>query len=233
MGQIIRFPIIVIDQHSSESQPGITPQLRSTIRPLSAATAEDVASEAAIRRGIDTITVSVCGENLTSGLPVFNDVSGDNVISYHTVSGLGVLDVTSDENNIYINTTQQGIPGETISAEFITKRSLNGGIEQEASKINYSDFDSITGVGLSGFPAFHNVQAGDVIGKILIKCTEAYDDSTTMFSIGTIDNPSAFVKPFPVSGGITTDKLINIEYGTALYDKIQYVETSGFISGGL
>ena len=205
MGKIIRFPIIVLTDKADETQPGITPQLRSEIRPLSAATTKDVASEAAIRKGVDSLVVEVSGQNLNNGLPVFNEITGDNNITYNSISGLGVIDVASNNNQIYINTSQPGNPNESITGTpTLTERTVQGGIEQEASKINYSDFNATTGVGLSGFPAFLNPQVGDVIGKILIKCTEKFDDSTTQFSIGTSSDPEYYVKKFnvPIMGAI-------------------------------
>ena len=198
MGQILRFPILIIDSKATEEQPGITPQLRSEVRPLSAATTKDVASEAAIRKGINSIVVEVSGHNITNDLPVFTGVEENNNIQFNSISGLGVIQVVSDANEIYINTTQTGNPDEVITGTTILERTVQGGIEQEASKINYSDFDATTGVGLSGFPAFHNPQVGDVIGKILIKCTEKFDDPTTQFSIGTVYDPEYYVKKFNV-----------------------------------
>ena len=61
------------------------------------------------------------------------------------------------------------------------------GIRAAIDELNFATFGeniTTTGVGISGFPAFHNPNAGDVIGKFLIKCTEKFNDPTTQFSIG-------------------------------------------------
>ena len=229
MGKIIRFPILVISDTATEERYGITPKLRGSIRTIAQASTEAVVSERGIRSAVDNLDWSVDGKNILTGdvsagiFSIFNEVSGDNIITFNSLSGIDQLIVTSDADNIYINSLQSGNPN-SITGTTLVNGSLNGGIEQEASKINYSDFDATTGVGVSGFPAFHNVVAGDVIGKILIKCSEEFDDTTTMFSIGTIANPSAFVEPFSVSGGVTTNKLIEFEYGTSMYDKVTYIE---------
>ena len=164
MGSIIRFPIIVIQDKANESRPGITPQLRDSIRATASASTSEVASERAIRDAIDNIEFVVSGENIGLGIPTLDNISG-SIINFYPLSGLGNIFITSDDEQVYLNTTQTGIPGQSLTGQLITSRTLNGGIEQEASKISYSDFGSTTGDNISGSVGFHNVQAGDVIGK--------------------------------------------------------------------
>ena len=216
MGKIIRFPIRILTDKANETQHGLTPRLRDSVRPIETATTEDVVSEAGIYRSLTgDVEMITSGENLGNGLPIFNDVSGDAVISYNSLSGMGVLNTTSDGQSVFINTTQPGIPGDG-SITTINTRTLNGGINQEASKVGFDDFSD------GSFVAFHNVQNGDAIGKILIKATEPFDDGTTKLSIGTISNEEYFVKKFDAPSSVTTDKLIPIEYGVGMYDKITY-----------
>jgi hypothetical protein len=233
MGQIVKFPIIVIDDKVSEERIGITPKLRDSVRAPDIASREAVVSEAGIRKSIiENVNASTCAANLIpSGheyVPIFDSISSfstsgsgflpsggitgavsgncGNLLRYNSIQGIGNITTSSDENTIYIDAVNDITSGITV----VINKTINGGIEQEASKINYSDFDATSGVGLSGFTrftAFKDPKVGDAIGKILIKCTEAFDDETTFFSIGTVNDPEYYVKTFKapnllVSGGI-------------------------------
>ena len=244
MGQIVKFPIFVIDDKATEAQFGITPQLRDSVRAYDNASTEAVVSEAGIRQTIlDIQDLYTCAANKSTPgefVPIFNSISsthaisgitgwlsgetsggvsgtitGDcgNYLTYNTLKGAGTINITSDDDNIFINSST--LTGVVEEITIIANRTINGGIEQEASKINYSDFNSITGVNSlsadawpsDAIPAYLNAQVGDAIGKIMIKCTEEFDDETTYFSIGTLYDPEYYVKTFKapnflVSGGI-------------------------------
>ena len=109
-------------------------------------------------------------------------------------------------------------------------RTMNGGIEQESTKINFSDYDSTTGVPTlsatqpsNAIAAFHDPVCGDVIGKLLIKCTEAFDDSSTYFSIGTATNNEYYAKIFPAPSAETVSALVDFRIGLGMYDKVEYI----------
>ena len=218
MGQIIRFPIIVIEDKASEANQGITPQMQSTVRPAPLAETTAVASEHAIRKAIDRIEISISGENIGMGLDVYDSsISGHiAILNYNSFRGIGVLDVSSTPTTIEFNTSQGELTDSNGTVS--TLRTLNGGIEQEASKIVYSNF-----LASDEMQAFHNVRHGDVIGKILIKCITPYD-SGHQISIGTDEDPEGFITKFNAHG--TAGQLIEIEYGNYLYDKVEYIEIS-------
>ena len=218
MGKIIRFPIRILTEKATEDQSGLAKQLRSNVRPINLATTEDIVSESGIYHSLSgVINLSTSGENLGTGLPIFNDISGNNVISYNSLSGMGVLNVTSTSQNVIINTSQPGIPHECAFIS-VSQRTLNGGINQEASKVGYNDFDE-NGM----MVVFNNPQFGDAIGKILIKCSEGFNDST-QFSIGTTSNPEYYVKKFDAPTSPSDDKLIEIFYGVGMIDKVDYIK---------
>ena len=113
MGRIIRFPIIVIDDKANEEQDGITPILESEVRTIAGgASTESVVSESGIQSSLSDVTLEISGANFSDyGLPVFVSVSGDNIINMNSLSGVGVLNITSDSTQLYINTSQPGNPG--------------------------------------------------------------------------------------------------------------------------
>ena len=227
--KIVKFPIVVITDKATEENFGVTPQLRGNVRELSEASREAVVSEVGIlSSATDSMDVWVGADNIgIDGIPILDSVelnpnlpppeslpSGavyGNIVKYNTLQGEGKVEVTSDENSIYIDATDDVPEAEII--EIGIAKSINGGILQEASRVNYSDFDILSGVGSSNasyrYPKnsivlMHNPEFGDAIGKILIKCTEKFDDDSTEFSIGTLYDPEYYVKRFnvPQDGGV-------------------------------
>lgn len=221
--KIVKFPIVVITDKASEENFGVTPQLRGNVRELAEASREAVVSEVGIlSSATDSMDVWVGAENIgLDGIPIFNNIevnpnlpipetmpsgaSYGNVVKYNTLKGEGKVEVTSDENSIYVDAA--GDVPEPEIVELGIAKSINGGILQEASRVNYSDFDPATGVGSDSagyrYPKnaivlMHNPEFGDAIGKILIKCTEKFNDDTTEFSIGTLYDPEYYVKRFNV-----------------------------------
>lgn len=251
MGQILKFPIIVVTDKATEEQFGMLNTLRDSVRPLETASRELAVSERGITQGVkEKFNIWVKADNNTSlptaeYIPFLNSVNmiptypltgapagAGNLVKYHSVSGAGLLSIAEDDNNIYINAWEGsgGVSG-AVSGELTIAKTLNGGILQEASYTNYSAFDPTTGVAtLTGLPSnssivFKEPKLGDAIGKILIKCTEAFDDPTTYFSIGTLYDPEYYVKKFVAPQSIIKSEgdLINHEYGTGLYDKVHYI----------
>jgi hypothetical protein len=64
MGRIIRFPIKVKTDFANESIYGVTPVLNSEVRPLSAVTTTALPSELAMRKALDSLTISFSGNNV-------------------------------------------------------------------------------------------------------------------------------------------------------------------------
>lgn len=237
MGLIIRFPIIVLDQKATETQYGICPQLCGSIS-ISGGSSSAVVSERGIAVELATLSAELLGQNLGTGLPVFSGASADIstsgiVFGFNSISGMGALNVTSDSNKVLINTIQSGNPNLSGDRAFITQKTLNGGIEQFPFSIYY---DSIlqTGNQQPSIPSpIITVQEGWVIGKVIMKCTEAFNSSATMYSIGYDNDPEAIVKKFNAPTNITTNTLLNFEYGNQMQDKVEFIETdniSGVIS---
>lgn len=220
---IYRFPILIVTDKATEEQYGITPQLRDYVRPTEFASTSAVVSEVGLLSTYFNETdVWVGADNIgLNGIPIFNSIeinpdvpipstmpigaSYGNLVKYNSIKGTGTIEVTSDETTIYIDATEDVPEPEII--EINIAKSINGGILQEASRVNYSDFDVTSGVGADSasyrYPKnsivlLHNPEYGDAIGKILIKCTEKFDDETTEFSIGTLYDPEYYVKKFNV-----------------------------------
>ena len=219
MGQIIKFPIVVLTDKADETRSGITPKLESTIRQTPNALTTALGSEKAVRNAINEIDITLSGYNLSNNLNVFNDtqsVSGYlKTVSYNTLSGQGIISVYQNDENIMLQTTQSGIPG-SVTGTIINTRTINGGIYQEASVLNYSTF-----MATSSIECFHNLASGDIIGKVMIKCTEAFNNGAIQYSIGTDEDKEGIVKKFyaPVTTG-----LVKITYGDLMLDKVEVVE---------
>lgn len=224
MRRIIKFPIPVILDKASESNPGVTPILQNPVREYGSALESAVASEKAVSDAINAINIPVSGSNIGYGFEVFTDTvsaTSGKRINYNSISGGGVIFVTTDENNIYLNTTQIGAPTTSGMGAY---RHINGGVEQESSLITSTTLQET-----SAISCFHNVNAGDIIGKIMIKCSEGFDNVSTQYSIGTDNNKEGFVKKFnaPINAG----RLINVKYGDYLYDKTEISEISDSNTG--
>lgn len=220
MGQIIKFPIVILTDKADETKPGISPQLQSTIRQTPYALTTTIGSDKAVRDAINEIDITLSGSNLTTGFNIFDSTSYISGYlktgSYNTLSGQGVISVYQTSNNIILDTTQSGDPG-SVTGTIINTRSINGGIWQEASKLNYSNFSS-----LSTMECFHNITSGDAIGKVMIKCSEPFNSSVTQYSIGVDNNKEGIVRKF--SAPLISGNLVNINYGDMLLDKIEIVE---------
>lgn len=220
MGQIVKFPIIIIDTKASEANAGLLDTLVSTIAPLSSASTSLTVSEQSVREALaDVDFPPVSGENLGTSDVVFVSTDSPNIAYFRSISGMGVFSTNSDGNMVYINTNQSGSPTASGGTIIVTTRTLNGGIEQEASRAIYSNFTSA-----SSMEAFHNVVAGDAIGKIMVKAVSGFNSGATQFSIGTDSAPEGFVLKFsaPTSPGA----LVPITYGSYLTDKVEYINTS-------
>lgn len=219
MGQIIKFPIVVLTDKADETRSGITPKLESTIRQTPNALTTSLGSDKAVRNAINEIDITLSGSNLNNDLNIFNEtnyISGNlKTISYNTLSGQGVISVYQTDNNLMLNTTQPGVPG-SASGTIINTRTINGGIYQEASVLDYTNFMS-----LSSIECFHNITSGDIIGKVMIKCSEEFNNGAIQFSIGTDEDKEGIVRKFyaPVSTG-----LVKINYGDFMLDKVEVVE---------
>jgi hypothetical protein len=261
MGSIVKFPIFVLNDKATEEQFGIAGKLRDNVRPTDQASREELVSENGIVSAIiEYANARTCAKNkdfITPFIPIFDSitnisgsstgsltgvipisgggVSGEcgNVLKYNSITGIGTVNVTSDFNTIYIDVDAGDASGKVIGLS----RTLNGGIEQEATKINFSDFDSITGASLSStsgtinaLPVFKNIKYGDVVGKILIKNVEYFDDQTTRFSIGVKGNKTFYTTIFDTTSGTTNGSpqagdLVDFHYGIGMYDKVEYMNT--------
>lgn len=220
MGQIIKFPIVVLTDKADETRPGITPQLQSSIRSTPNVLTTAVGSDRAVRDAINEIDIILSGSNLTSGFNVFESTSHISgylkKAEYNTLSGQGVISVYQTSNNIILDTTQSGDPG-SVTGTIINTRSINGGIWQEASVLNYNNFSS-----LSSMECFHNITSGDIIGKVMIKCSQPFNSSITQYSIGVDNSKEGIVRKF--SAPLLSGNLVNITYGDMLLDKVEIVE---------
>ena len=127
MSKIIRFPIVVNTTTASENSQGVCPQLEDIVRPISGALTTALPSERAVRDAIETITLEASGSNLGTGEPIFISTSGNNHVNFYTLSGMGLLSVTSDENNVILNTSQAGSPSEA-QVVTISNATINGGV---------------------------------------------------------------------------------------------------------
>jgi len=225
---IVKFPIEVITTKATEETYGITPQLRDSVRAVAAASTEAVVSERGISAALGELEWTATGSSLED-LALFNNIDNTGHLYYYfnSIACSDWMEIAEDDQNIYINSKVPGAPGSSVDVSEV--RTLNGGIEQEASKVNYSNFDATTGVAEGdGFPIFKDFNNEWALGKILLKCTEPFNDTTTKFTIGTATEKNAFAESFAVSGYAAGD-LINFDYGTWQHDKITW---GGEIKGG-
>jgi len=145
---------------------------------------------------------------------------------------------------VYLNTTQKGGPSGVVEVENFT---MNGGIEQEVTKITFNDLSGKYGP-LSGIPIFKvGNNQGVVIGKILVRCDSDFTFGHTsvigglsgdngclvvegesggivgeqynQYSIGTDVLSAGFVTQFQTEAAGT---LSNISYGEYLLDRVEY-----------
>lgn len=212
-GQIVRFPIDVIDNTASETGHGLLKTLAAVVgdgtRDVST---EHAASVAAIKNAVNNITFGLTVSNLGTGYEIFDDstpieeyssTGKKQTIKYKKITtsdtdGLkNLLYVTENSNHIYINTVQGGDPDLFSRPDF----TLNGGIYQEAEVVKIEDFKyhecetydtndngtrkSPQTISTTKYkkPIFHNPKLDDTLGKILIRCEEAFHPNVS-FSIG-------------------------------------------------
>lgn len=217
MARINKFPLVVINTKATESNFGLMDTLQNSVGSVTSAVTTKTVSEKGIRDSINDIDFVVSGQNSGSGETVFESTSALNpdTIYFNSLSGQGCVFITSDDNNVYLNTTQPGLPGDGVSGTTVMRKSINGGVEQECIKISSTVFAAV-----SSIVGFQNLNTGDAIGKIIILCDEVFDSTGAQYSIGNDSDPECYVKKFTPP---TVTGLVNFEYGVSLSDKVEYI----------
>lgn len=230
MGRIVRFPITVLTTKANEAVYGICPQLESTVRDLSTATSADVASEYAIREALTAIAIApTSAYNVTNaGSPIFVSLCGtypsDLSATFNSLCGLNLFWVTSDDDTVYLHTKQSD---STNTCAYVEQPTLNGGMYQKTGTITESSF-SLLSANMYYASVFDDMEDGDIIGKVVIKCLSGYSQDAAQMSLGTTTHPNAIVDWFtpPVNPSSTSKQLVGFDYGTWMNNKVQFAETS-------
>lgn len=234
MNTIIKFPIRVNNTKASEASEGLAPALQGTVADLTHASTENLVSENALRNALNNYILHVYGKNVTTGSRLFKEYSDDELY-FRTIKGYTSTDshlsksnivVTQDDDNIYFNVRNDS-DIEVDKTAYRIRRSINGGIYQEATTIMTSYIPA------SGLEIFYDVGADDVIGKIFIRgVTDTSTDvayKNAIFSVGTSADIQGFVKIFNPP---TTDEMLDVDYGSFMYDKkeeadIEHLQQTG------
>ena len=230
MGKIIRFPIYVDTTKSSETSYGLLNTLRPEVRDVSVAAVDSTVSEKGLLKSVSGMSFETSGVNHGEGSEIFisaglvtNSVFGGktNVLQYRTIdlSGTG-FDIAKSGGIIYL-TSDQSVSQDDIDMDY-----FNGGILQNATNIQVSDFTSVNSKTLFRLPVSRTV-----LGKIMLLNNTPFDfadgavTGDIVYSIGTDGNPSGIVGNISWDG---TDTLMDFTYGSRLSDKLEYVEFSAF-----
>lgn len=235
MGKIVKFPIVVLTDTANETDIGVCPKLLpGLVSTNDDDRTQNVLSEHGLSNAIDTLSFDIGGSNfpidgitgVVSGdyLPLYNStqvnsLSADvkRIMKFNTITATGILSAYSTDDEVHIDTLQLDNPNDEATTGISKFRSINGGINQEASEINHTMLQSKL--------MFYNPSVGDTIGKILMKYTEAFDDDTTMFSIGNEYDKEFYVKRFKADDN-TVGELIDFRYGAAMLDKVEIINTA-------
>jgi hypothetical protein len=230
MGRIIKFPIHVETTRASEAGFGILNPLMSYVRPVSSAATDYTVSEKGLWTSLSAIFVQTSGVNKGVGFPIF--ISGD--------IGAGVYGNTND---LYFNTLDSSFDGfEVVKNQtddvpgliyvktdqsdpefFIEMKQFNGGVLQESTNIDSTDFTDYDSVVL-----FKSPDARTAIGKIVMRCNNPFGfDGTSIsgyigYTIGTDDNPDGLVADIDLAR-MDANTLVEFNYGNLMMDKVQYV----------
>ena len=225
IGQINRFPILVVDEEANSSRQGIASQLRTDVRPLTAASSEDIVAVSTVRESLSGYSLTTSGANITDGTPVFEPLSSEwsipitgAMIFFHTLSGAGTIAVEGEEDGApYVYST--AVKAIQDFEVFYWQQYMNGGTLQTCTTINASD------LGGNGIPLLLRPFDEYAIGKILIKCSEAFDSEDLRVSIGFDSDKDYFAEEFtpPTETSDSINRLVPFTYGAGLEDRVEYI----------
>ena len=242
MGKIIRFPIYVDTTKSSETAYGLLNTLQSEVRIPTYAGRDVTVSEKALVRSISGMTFQTSGINLGTGAelfisagigfdPIFN--GNTNVLQYRTLdlSGDG-FDIVKTNGIIYLTSEQDQL---NSNVGTVNMNNFNGGIFQESTFVDVSDFNHVNYKTL-----FRRSAARMAIGKIMVQPVTNFGfadgavSGDIIYSIGTGTTPDAIgYNPTGIVSNISTlpaGQLTDFTYGNIMADKVEYVEFGTSVS---
>lgn len=207
-------PIIVIETFANTMQAGLLHPLRTSARDILNASEYYTLSEKAVRAEIDAHSYAMSAESMGAGSNIFDQAvnTSANIFTFNSLTGDGLLKVTENDGNIFLDSLQDDSYTAETSA-IVVRRYLNGGTNQTISTVAY---DAIATT--DEMPILNDLVFGDAIGKTLIKCTTPFVSlsSDTQFSVGVDAEPEAIIKKFDAP---STSGLVPFTYGSAMIDK--------------